>query len=225
MDVAGCHPDDLIYYPISSGRHNAIWTLSHPDELDTDRISSGWLMADALCHPDDSAGVGISSGWATVNSLCHPDGIPFHLMSSEWLNLGWYLIRMSNGNVVMSSGWDTLPFLSHQDEIANFDFPQHAVALQRFRIIRPVRIGLTSLYDVAYVVLVHNCSLINMWINNQYKCDLYIYLHTLYFLDVGNYLELRPSLLPNCYYLNCIVSRWVLIRRNKYDWQNVDTEL
>ena len=28
----------------------------------------------------------------------------------------------------------TLPLLSHPDEIANFDFPQHAVALQRFRI-------------------------------------------------------------------------------------------
>ena len=40
---------------------------------------------------------------------------------------------MSYGNVIMSSGWDTLPFLSHPDEIANFDFPQHAVALQRFR--------------------------------------------------------------------------------------------
>ena len=39
---------------------------------------------------------------------------------------------MSYGNVIMSSGWDTLPFLSHPDEIANFDFPQHAVALQRF---------------------------------------------------------------------------------------------
>ena len=33
----------------------------------------------------------------------------------------------------MSSGWDTLPFLSHPDEIANFHFPHHAVALQRFR--------------------------------------------------------------------------------------------
>ena len=33
----------------------------------------------------------------------------------------------------MSSGWHRLPFLSHPDEIANFDFPHHAVALQRFR--------------------------------------------------------------------------------------------
>ena len=54
-------------------------------------------------------------------------------MSSGWLNWGWFLIRMSYGNVIMSSGWDTLPFLSHPDEIANFDFPHHAVALQRFR--------------------------------------------------------------------------------------------
>ena len=33
----------------------------------------------------------------------------------------------------MSSGWHRLPFLSHPDEIANFHFPHHAVALQRFR--------------------------------------------------------------------------------------------
>ena len=32
----------------------------------------------------------------------------------------------------MSSGWHTLPFLSHPDEIANFEFSQHAVALQHF---------------------------------------------------------------------------------------------
>ena len=86
-----------------------------------------------ICHPDDLPGVGISSGWVTANSLCHPDDILFHFMSSGWLNWGWFLIRMSYGNVIMSSGWDTLPFLSHPDEIANFDFPQHAVALQRFR--------------------------------------------------------------------------------------------
>ena len=54
-------------------------------------------------------------------------------MSSGWLNGGWYLIRMSYGRVIMSSGWDTLPILSHPDEIAHFDFPHHAVALQRFR--------------------------------------------------------------------------------------------
>ena len=100
-----------------------------------------------ICHPDDLPGVGISSGWVTANSLCHPDDILFHFMSSGWLNWGWFLIRMSYGNVIMSSGWDTLPFLSHPDEIANFDFPQHAVALQRFRSFPPcttVRVFLSS---------------------------------------------------------------------------------
>ena len=118
--------------------------LCHPDEI-TNLIpkSSGWLSYSqylirmtyrrCICHPDDLPGVGISSGWVTANSLCHPDDILFHFMSSGWLNWGWFLIRMSYGNVIMSSGWDTLPFLSHPDEIANFDFPQHAVALQRFR--------------------------------------------------------------------------------------------
>ena len=125
-DVALCHPDEI----------TKIWSLSHPDDLAIPSISSGWLIVDALCHPDDLPGVGISSGWVTANSLCHRDDILFHFMSSWWLNWGWFLIRMSYGNVNMSSGWDTLPFLSHPDEIANFDFPQHAVALQRFRTTR-----------------------------------------------------------------------------------------
>ena len=106
------HPDDLIIGSISSGWHNGIWTLSHPDELAPGRISSGWLLDTAVCHPDD---------------------ISYHRMSSGWLNRNWYLIRMSYDNVIMSSGWHRLPFLSHPDEIANFDFPHHAVALQRFR--------------------------------------------------------------------------------------------
>ena len=133
MDIAGCHPDNLRYYPNSSGRHNVISTLSHLDALDPDRISSGWLMAGALCHPGDLPCAGISSGWLTANSLCHPDDTPFHLMSSGRLNLARYLIPMNYGNVIMSSGWDTLSFLSHPDDRVNFDFPQHAVALQRFR--------------------------------------------------------------------------------------------
>ena len=33
----------------------------------------------------------------------------------------------------MSSEWQWLPFLSHPDEIVNFNFPHHAVALHRFR--------------------------------------------------------------------------------------------
>ena len=112
--VALCHPDEI----------TKIWSLSHPDDLAIPSISFGWLIVDALCHPDDLPGVGILSGWVTANSLCHPDDILFHFMSSGWLNWGWFLIRMSYANVIMSSGWDTLPFLSHPDEIANFDFPQ-----------------------------------------------------------------------------------------------------
>ena len=123
-DVALCHPGEI----------TKIWSLSHLDDLAIPSISPEWLIVDASCHPDDLPGVGISSGWVTANSLCHQDDILFHFMSSGWLNWGWFLIRMSYGNVIMSSGWDTLPFLSHPDEIANFDFPQHAVALQRFRI-------------------------------------------------------------------------------------------
>ena len=88
-----------------------MWSLSHPDYLDILGISSGWLVPDALCHPDDLAGVGISSGRVTANSLYHPDDILSHLLTSGWLNWGWYLIQMSFGNVIMSSEWHTLPFL------------------------------------------------------------------------------------------------------------------
>ena len=91
-------------------------------------------MDDALCHSDELASVGIPSGWVTANLICHPDDILFRLMSPRWLNWGWYLIRMGYGNVILSSGWDILPFLSHTDDITNFNFSQHAVALQRFRI-------------------------------------------------------------------------------------------
>ena len=111
-----------------------MWSLCHPEDLAIPSISSGWLMADALCHPTDIAGVGISSGWVTANALCHPDDILFHLMLSGWLNWGWYLIRMSYVNVMMSSRWQSLPFLNHPDERANFDFPQHGVAPKRFHI-------------------------------------------------------------------------------------------
>ena len=112
MDIAGCHPDDLLYCPLSAGWHNIIWILSYPDELVPDRISSGWVTANSLCHPGD----------------IHD----YHLMSSGWLTWCCYLIRMSYGNIIMSSGWHTLLFLSHPDKIANFDFSQHVMALQRF---------------------------------------------------------------------------------------------
>ena len=56
---------------------------------------------------------------------------------------------MSYDNVIMSS------FLSHPDEIANLDFPQHAVALQRICRItimsQIILVVLTSSYDSNYV--------------------------------------------------------------------------
>ena len=112
MGIVGCHPDYLQYCPISSGWQNVIWTLNHPEEFAPGRISFGWPLDPAVCHSDD---------------------ISYHHMSSGWLSRNWYLTRMSYDNVFMSSGWHTLPFLSHRDKIANFDFPQHVVALQHFR--------------------------------------------------------------------------------------------
>ena len=101
------------------------WCLSRPDELAPGRISSGWLLDTAVCHPDD---------------------ISYHRMLSGWLSRNRYLIRMSYDNVIMPSGWHRLPFLSHPDEIVNFDFTHHAVALQRFRTLALFRVTGQSHY-------------------------------------------------------------------------------
>ena len=88
----------------------------------------------ALCHPDEITNlIPKSSGWLSYSQYLIRMTYRRCIMSSGWLTWRWYPIRMSYGNVIMSSGWDTLPLLSHPDEIANFDFPHHAVALQRFR--------------------------------------------------------------------------------------------
>ena len=95
----------------------------------------------------------MSSGWLLDTAVCHPDDISYHRMSSGWLSRNRYLIRMSYDNVIMSSGWHRLPFLSHPDEIVNFDFPHHAVALQRFRkkqtcevVIKPQNFSFTKMH-------------------------------------------------------------------------------
>ena len=59
---------------------------------------------------------------------------PDDIISYCHISSGWpYVIQMKR----LSYGWDTLNLLSQPDEIANFDFSQHAVALQRFRTSTP----------------------------------------------------------------------------------------
>ena len=62
---------------------------------------------------------------------------------------------MSYGNVIKSSVWHTLIFLSHPDEIANFDFSHYAVALQRFRrkehILTQCFLHLSKIYIYIYI--------------------------------------------------------------------------
>ena len=74
-------------------------------------------------------------------------------MSSGWLSWIWYLTRMSYDNAIMSSGRHTLPFLSHPDEIANFNFPHHAVARQLFR----------SDEHVQRCLVFQNCVMVIYW--------------------------------------------------------------
>ena len=102
------------------------------------RMSSGWLsIFSYLIRMTKRHLNRKSSGW--VNSWQYLIRMTFgHCsMSSGWHIISPYVIRMSYDNVIMSSGWHTLQLLSHPDEIANFDFPQHAVALQRFRTLWP----------------------------------------------------------------------------------------
>ena len=76
-----------------------------------------------VSHPDELRQIHYVIRMTYSSILCHPDDLTEVGFPSGWVTAMFF----------MSSGWDTLPFLSHPDEIANFDFPQHAVALQRFR--------------------------------------------------------------------------------------------
>ena len=128
--------------------------VSHPDDLTVGTFSPGWVnywqylirMTYGYCR--------MSSGWLSIFSyLTRMTQRHWKPKSSGWVSSWQYLIRMTFGhcsmssgwhiippyvirhydNVIMPSGWHTLSLLSHPNEIANFDFPQHAVALQRFR--------------------------------------------------------------------------------------------
>ena len=112
----------------------AIWmrslisSLSHPDDLPIVSISSRWLNSWwylirmtkllAVSHPDDSWTLHYVIRMTYPADICHPGDFGI-------------FIRMSYDNAIMSSGWHALPFLSHLDEIANFD-----VAPQCFRYIK-----------------------------------------------------------------------------------------
>ena len=95
-------------------------------------ISFGWPQKTSVSHPDDLTMGIISSRWFNFWQYLIRMTYGHCNMSPGWLSWSWYLIQMSYDNVIMSNGWHALPFLSHLDEIANFDFLQHTVALQRF---------------------------------------------------------------------------------------------
>ena len=190
-----CHLDDIRSSPKSSGWHNVFWTLSHPDELDISSISSGWLMDAAVCHPDDLRYCPFSSGWHNViwtlshpdelapgrilsgwlldTAVCHADDISYHRMSSGGLSRNWYLIPRSYDNVIMSSGWRRLPFLNHPDEIANFDFPHHAVVLQPLEIQCLIRCWKSPHFRIIWTMLFSNIYYIflcfHIFTKNKYR--------------------------------------------------------
>ena len=142
-------------FPESSEWHNVWSTQNHPDDLATGsissddnghcRMSSGWLT---MLPYVIRMRLLIWSGWLSYSQCLIRMTYGRCIMSSGWHCWHWYLIRMSYGkfsmssgwptlpsygNVIMSSRWDTFPFWRHPDETTNFDFPQHAVTLQRFR--------------------------------------------------------------------------------------------
>ena len=151
-DIALCHPDEVTnLIPKSSGRLNYFQYLIRITQLLT------------VSHLDDSIIGSIPSARLLDTAVCHPDDISYRHMPSGWLSWSCCLIRMSYKNVIMSSGRRTLPFLSHPDKIANFDFSQRAVVLQRFRslilcglIFMPLSVegrvgfGKASIYDLLW---------------------------------------------------------------------------
>ena len=139
MNNTGCLPDDLWCWPMSSGwdnyidpyviRMTSLSAVSHLDDLWSMHYVIRMTYLALVCHPDGLRQMHYVIRMTYSSIFCLPDD----------LTEVWNLIRMSYGNVIMSSRWDTLPFSSHPDEIANFDFPQHAVTLQRFRNYLPIR--------------------------------------------------------------------------------------
>ena len=129
-----------------------IWSLSHSDDLTIVSISSVWLnycpylirvtSLWAVSHPDDLIIGNISYEWLNYSEYLFRMTYWHCSMPYGWLSWSWYLIGMTNGHVIMSSGWHTLLFLSHPNEIANFDFLQHAVAFKRLRFILPSYLGI-----------------------------------------------------------------------------------
>ena len=130
MDIAGCHPDVLRCYPVSSGWHNlAIGSISswwlkvnvlcHLDDIRSLPKSSGWHNVSwTLCQPDEITPGRISSGWLMTNAGCHPDDLWYNVAlshpdeitnvipkSSGWFCNWQYLIRMTYDRCIMSSGW------------------------------------------------------------------------------------------------------------------------
>ena len=135
-----------------------------------------------------------------------------------WLNWGWYLIRMSYGSVIMSSGWDTLPILSHPDEIANFDFPHHAVALQRFRNEHPSN-HQKKLGGYIPLVMLLNCLNLGDFIG---FCFLSL---TILFIDFASksfnigLQACSPLTLPGYVYIQDLKTAWMShYKRNKIWW-------
>ena len=151
MTNAGCHLDDLQCCPMSSkwdnynlipkssGWHSHFQYLIQMTYRHC-RMSSGWLtILPYLIRATQSHLNPKSSGWVSSWPYLIQMTYGRCIMSSGWLSWHWYLIWISYGNVIMSSRWYKLPFLSHLDELANFNLSQHAVDLQHFRTYYPWR--------------------------------------------------------------------------------------
>ena len=114
---------------MSSGWHNAIHTLNHPDEL-TPAVShpddlrtqqydirmryvGPWVIQmteiSAVSHPDDLSTLQYVIRLTYNITLCHPDQITLLIpKSSVWFCYRQYLIRSTYGHCRMSSGWLTI---------------------------------------------------------------------------------------------------------------------
>ena len=114
-----------------------------------------------VSHPDELRQIHYVIQMTYSSILCNPDDFIEVGISSGWLT-------------VMPSGWGTLPFLSHLDDIADLDFPQHAVVLQSFRTKLPRFLGSRCVSD-GYSLLQHtlgprlDTTVVFSYVDSHYK--------------------------------------------------------
>ena len=135
--------------------------LSHPGRL---AISSGWLMANAICHPNNlwchlpSSGwlksltvhgqCSMSSGWHTITTS-HQDDLAEVVSHLDELQLIHYVLQLTYAPTLKSSRWHSEIWVNHLVDLVQYDVPfiWHALLTE---VIRVTYLQVTSHPDDLY---------------------------------------------------------------------------